>query len=211
MAAGSGAAMRYRELVRATQLGFLALALCGVGAAPSHGQFYSLEGRYECLNDPKAVCYDATSDAPAPTPEVRPAPAGAQPAKPRAKVARAGEALPSAGTTAPAIAATADPIGAIAARLQDGTATPGDIALLRGRAAAADKRATELLAWCHLNGVGVKRDPVPAYLLYGVAARLGVLNAERNQAIVYETDMTPEQRQSALLIENQVMFEGQPN
>jgi hypothetical protein len=38
-----------------------------------------------------------------------------------------------------------------------------------------------------------------------------VLNAERNQAIVYETDMTPEQRQSALLIENQVMFEGQPN
>jgi TPR repeat protein len=203
--------MRYRELVRTTQLGFLALALCGVGAAPSQGQFYSLEGRYECLNDPKAVCYDATSNAPAPKPAADPAPADAEPATPRAKAARARVASPSIGTAAPAIAAPTDPISAVATRLQGGTAIPGDIALLHDRAAAGDKRATELLAWCHLNGVGVPRDPVPAYLLYGLAARLGVLNAERNQAIVYETDMTSEQRQSAVLIENQEIFAAGPN
>jgi hypothetical protein len=61
---------------------------------------------------------------------------------------------------------------------------------------AGDKRATELLAWCHLKGVGVRQDPVPtyAYLLYGVAAKPGVLGAERNQAIVYETGMTCEEQ-----------------
>jgi TPR repeat protein len=197
--------MRYPELVSVTRLGFLALALCGVGAAPSHGQFYSLEGRYECLNDPKAVCYDATSGEPTRKPDAHPALAGAEPAKLRAKGAKARIASPTA--TIP----TTDPISAIATRLQGRTAAPGDIALLHDHAVGGDKRATELLAWCHLNGVGVPRDPVPAYLLYGVAARLGVLNAERNQAIVYETDMTSEQRQSALLIENRVMFAPKPN
>jgi hypothetical protein len=199
-ASGPAAASR---LGPATRLGFLALALCAIGAAPSHGQFYSLEGRYQCLDDPKAVCYDATSSKSAatrPEPQLHSAPVGAEPARPEAKAARAGVA------PAPPRTAAIDPLSEMATRLQGGTAAPPDIALLRGRTAAGDKRATELLAWCHLKGVGVQQDPVPAYLLYGVAARLGVLDAERNQAIVYETDMTSEQQQQALAIENRVML-----
>jgi hypothetical protein len=198
-ASGPAAASR---LGPATRLGFLALALCAIGAAPSHGQFYSLEGRYQCLDDPKAVCYDATSSAakPRPEPQLHSAPVSAEPARPEAKAARARVA------PAPSRTAVIDPLSEMATRLQGGTAAPPDIALLRGRTAAGDKRATELLAWCHLKGVGVQQDPVPAYLLYGVAARLGVLDAERNQEIVYETDMTSEQQQQALAIENRVML-----
>jgi TPR repeat protein len=200
-ASGRAAASR---LGPATRLGFLALALCAIGAAPSHGQFYSLEGRYQCLDDPKAVCYDATSSKsaakPRPEPQFHSAPVSAEPTRPEAKADRARVA------PAPSRTAAIDPLSEMATRLQGGTAAPPDIALLRGRTAAGDKRATELLAWCHLKGVGVRQDPVPAYLLYGVAARLGVLDAERNQAIVYETDMTSEQQQQALAIENRVML-----
>jgi len=178
-------------------VGFLALALCVTAAMPSRAQFYSLEGRYQCLNDPSAVCYDATpSRLP---PKEKPAVPDA-PAKPEAKAAAMHAVVPSA--------APADPLAAVAARLQSGAAVAHDIALLRERAAASDSRATELLAWCHLKGVGMEKDPVPAYLLYGVAARLGVANARRNQAIVYETDMTPEQRQIALTIEDRVLLSG---
>jgi TPR repeat protein len=175
----------------------LALALCAGGAGPARAQFYSLEGRYECLNHPAAVCYDATSTAPAVVAPPPPAaPAKVNPAARHAKkAARAPLTTPHAA---------ADPLDAVAKRVQSGLAAPADLALLRARAAAADRRATELLAWCHLKGVGTPKDLVPAYLLYGAAARLGVPNAERNQAIVYETAMTPEQRQQALMIEDRV-------
>ena len=118
-----------------------AQSLCVGVAAPAHGQFCSLEGRYRCLNDPEAVCFDATSNEPAPQPkpepELRPVPAGAEPARPVAKPAHIGTAASSA--------VAADPL-----------------------------------------------HEMP--------------NAERNQAIVYETDMSPEQRQRALAIENWVMI-----
>lgn len=178
-------------------VGFLALALCAAGATPSRAQFYSLEGRYQCLNDLNAVCYDARPSPLPPKPASAAAPAVSAPSKPEAKAAPTHPAASSALPT--------DPLAAVAARLQSGAAAPRDIALLRDRAAAGDERATELLAWCHLKGVGTPKDPVPAYLLYGVAAKLGVPNARRNQAIVYETDMTPEQRQTALTIEDRVM------
>jgi len=177
-------------------VGFLALALCATAATPARAQFYSLEGRYQCLNDPSAVCYDATPSTLAPKKKSA-VPDSSAPAKPEAK---------AAATRAVAPSAAADPLAAVAARLQSGAAVPHDIALLRERAAASDSRATELLAWCHLKGVGMEKDPIPAYLLYGVAARLGVANARRNQAIVYETDMTPEQRQVALTIEDRVLL-----
>lgn len=174
----------------------MALALCAAGATPSQAQFYSLEGRYQCLNDPSAVCYDATPSTLPPKPSSA-APRDAA-AKPEAKAAARQGAAPSP--------ASADPLAAVATRLQSGSAAPHDIALLRQRAAAGDERATELLAWCHLKGVGMQQDPIPAYLLYGVAAKLGVPNARRNQAIIYETDMTPEQRQIALTIEDRVVL-----
>ncbi len=178
-------------------VGFLTLALSAAGATPSRAQFYSLEGRYQCLNDLNAVCYDATPSPLPPKPASAAAPAVSAPSKPAAKAAPTHPAASSALPT--------DPLAAVAARLQSGAAAPRDIALLRDRAAAGDERATELLAWCHLKGVGTPKNSVPAYLLYGVAAKLGVPNARRNQAIVYETDMTPEQRQTALTIEDRVM------
>jgi hypothetical protein len=184
----------------APALGALALLFAGIGASPSHAQFFSLEGRYQCLSDPQALCYDATPNAAPPTappPAVVMAPPATPPPLPPAKI-----------RTAAPVAPPADPLAEIAARLERGAPGPRDVAFLRARAAAGDQRATELLAWCHLQSVGVQRDPVPAYLLYGVAARLGVPNAERDQAVVYETDMTPEERQTALAIENRVMRQG---
>jgi len=46
-------------------------------ACPAHAEFYKLEGRYECLAKPGAVCYDAT---PLPSLEL-PAKHGAAPAQ----------------------------------------------------------------------------------------------------------------------------------
>jgi TPR repeat protein len=57
------------------------------------------------------------------------------------------------------------------------------------------------LAWAELVGVGVARDPVQAYFLYGKAAGAGVLTARRDQAAVYQGILTPEERQQILLIE----------
>ena len=187
----------------AAPLGFLALALCAATATPSRAQFYSLEGRYQCLNDANAACYDTTPSVVPPKPAPAAMPASSVRSKPDAKAAPTRVAAPSA--------VPADPLAEIAARLRGGSAAPRDIAFLRGRAAAGDERATELLAWCHLKGVGMPKDPVPAYLLYGVAAKLGVPNARRNQAIVYETDMTPEQRQTALTIEDRVTLGAAQN
>jgi TPR repeat protein len=189
----------------AAPLGLLALALCVAAATPSQAQFYSLEGRYQCLNDANAACYDTTPSAVPRKPQPAPAamPADIMRTKPDARAAPTRAAAPSA--------IPADPLAEIAARLRGGSAAPRDIEFLRGRAAARDERATELLAWCHLKGVGMPKDPVPAYLLYGVAAKLGVPNARRNQAIIYETDMTPEQRQTALTIEDRVTLGAAQN
>jgi TPR repeat protein len=79
---------------------------------------------------------------------------------------------------------------------------PADMRLLEERAATKEGRALEVLAWCRLNGVGGARDAVAAYWLYRDAAALGVANARRNQAVIYETRLTPDERQQVLLREN---------
>ncbi|HZB91006.1 MAG TPA: hypothetical protein VE397_06170, partial [Stellaceae bacterium] len=99
-----------------------------------------------------------------------------------------------------------NPLKPVTARLEARKPRPEDIALLRRLARAGDKRAVELLAWANLRGVGVPLNPTEAYLLYGTAASLGVRHAKKNQAVVYETMMTPDQRQQALDIENEVML-----
>jgi len=81
------------------------------------------------------------------------------------------------------------------------TVTAADIALIEERAAAKDPRAVEALAWCELNGIGMKADPVAAYLHYGEAARLGIPGAQSNQAAIFETRLTQEQRQLVLMRE----------
>jgi hypothetical protein len=45
-------------------------------------------------------------------------------------------------------------------------------------------------------------DPVEAFRLYGEAARFGIPFARSNQIAIYETRLSPEQRQAILLEEN---------
>ncbi len=73
-----------------------------------------------------------------------------------------------------------------------------DIDTLKMAARAGDAHATELLAWCKFDGLGTSRDPVDAYLLYGIAAVAKVPHADENQAMIYDTVLTPEQRHRVL-------------
>lgn len=87
-------------------------------------------------------------------------------------------------------------------KVRDKTAGPREIGLLEKRAAADDPRAVEVLAWCKLNGIGMPVDALGAFWLYRQAASLGVANAQQNQIAIYETRLTPEQRQQVLAREN---------
>jgi TPR repeat protein len=90
----------------------------------------------------------------------------------------------------------------IIARVRSRTADAHDFETLRQDAAANDPRAVEVLGWCKLNGIGGAPDAPAAYWLYRQAAALGVANARRNQIAIYETRLTPEERQQVLLREN---------
>jgi len=90
----------------------------------------------------------------------------------------------------------------VIAKVRDKAVSPADMALLEKAAAANDPRAVEVLAWCRLNGIGGAADPVAAYWLYRQAASLGVANARRNQIAIYESRLTPEERQQVLMREN---------
>ena len=80
--------------------------------------------------------------------------------------------------------------------------TPADVRLLEARATQKDAHAIEVLAWCRLNGIGMAADPLAAYWLYGDAAALGVATAGSNQAAIYTTRLSPEERQQVALREN---------
>ena len=181
-----------------TGIAALAVSAWCAAALPAQAQFYSLEGRFECLNDPKAVCFDATPDGPL----AKPSAAAPPPSAAAASAARKPQASPA--RVAARAAEPTDAVHEIAKRLEARHPAPDDAATLDRLARAGDKRALELLAWCTLEGVGVARDALQAYLLYGAAASVGVAEARRNQAIIYETDLTSEQRQQALTIENGV-------
>ena len=175
-----------------------ALIASALVVRPSYADFYALDGRFECLNRPQAVCYDAT-----------PSRAASQPAK-RADAPRREPlvapvpTLEAALATKPApehSATPLDPIIAIAARIKEKRPADGDLAALRHAAAAGDPRAIELLAWCALRGIGTGRDPVAAYFFYGEAAAVSVPRARENQSAVYRESLTPEERQRVLEIE----------
>jgi TPR repeat protein len=185
-----------RRLRRFGWLGAGLLLALVLRALPAEAQFYSLDGRFQCLDNPQAVCYDATSDAPRSAPAApRPTTSAPRRATPAKQVAAITKAPP----------APVHPLEAVILRLEARQPGPGDLALLRQRAHAGDKRAIELLAWANLKGIGVAPDPMEAYLLYGFGASLGVPHAKSNQAIVYETMMTPEQRQEVLTIEDETL------
>jgi len=90
----------------------------------------------------------------------------------------------------------------VIAKVRDRTAGPPEIDFLEKHAGANEPRAVEVLAWCKLNGVGTVADAVAAYWLYRKAAKLGVTNARRNQIAIYESRLTPDERQQVLVQEN---------
>src|SRR5690242_15460733 len=98
----------FREIPGAPRAILLALALCAGSASPALAQFYSLDGRFQCLNDPHAVCYDAVSDWPAAKPR-SPVPIGPSEPPP------AQTAMPPPPVATP-VAAPLDPILAVAQR-----------------------------------------------------------------------------------------------
>jgi TPR repeat protein len=104
--------------------------------------------------------------------------------------------------TPPAPPAEAPTLEKVIAKVRDKTAGPGEIDFLEKHAAANEPRAVEVLAWCRLNGIGGAADPLAAYWLYRQAAKLGVANARSNQIAVYESRLTPDERQQVLVQEN---------
>lgn len=95
-----------------------------------------------------------------------------------------------------------DPIVEIAARIEAGKPSSEDLKHLHTLSRSGDGRAIELLAWCDYFGIGSPRDPVAAYILYGIASLAGVAGADANQAVIYEYVLTPGQRQLVLDIQN---------
>jgi len=185
-----------REVVitRAIWCALAALAgfIVGLAVVPARADFYSLEGRFQCLDNPAAQCADMSRLTPPKSFEddsvAKALPAPQPSSKP----------LPAAAPAPPG-----DPLLAIAARIKAGHRAPDDIAQLQALAKRGDARAVELLAWCDYAGIGVARDPVAAYLLYGVAASAGVPRASQNQAVIFEYVLDQNQRQLVLDIQNE--------
>jgi hypothetical protein len=184
----------------------LAAVLAWRPAAPALADLYDLEGRYQCLEKPGAVCYDATpSTAPANPEPPQPEGEAAPPPQPSAEAApppAPPASKPRKGQEPPPEPKPVDPIELIAARIQAGKPAPDDLATLRTRAKSSDLRAIEMLAWCAFAGIGGPRDPVQAYVLYGQAAEAGSPTAHKNQAAIFKGTLTAEQRQRVLDIEN---------
>lgn len=154
----------------------LALVVAAAVAPPAaRAQFYDLDGAYHCVAAPDQACDKGEAGG------------GGGGAPPRQEA-----------DTKPA----APSLGEAIERVKRRAATAGDIALLEQHAAAKDPRATEVLAWCRLNGIGVKPDALAAFWLYRDAAGLGVPNARKNQVTIYETKLTSAERQQVLLKEN---------
>jgi len=178
---------------------FAPLALCALAPSAARADFYALDGRFECLNQPRAVCYDATpSRAAAPRNATKPEAAAREPRTESAPTIKPTSTMQAAPQH---IDPPSDPVLAIAARVREKRPAEGDVAALHRAAVAGDARAIELLAWCALRGIGTARNPVAAYFLYGEAAAASVPHARANQAAVYMQSLTSEERQRVLDIE----------
>jgi hypothetical protein len=54
-----------------------------------------------------------------------------------------------------------------------------------------------------LNAIGMARDPVEAFLLYGAAGDAALPNARENQRLIFERDLDSDQRQQVLNLANE--------
>ena len=115
---------------RLIRLANLAAALaCAAVALPARADFYTLEGRFQCLDKPGAVCFDAT-----PMPRDPPPPESREPEPPQAApivapiVAEAPSPPPALEVKPPV-----DPVLAAAHRIEIEKPEAGDVAILRRR------------------------------------------------------------------------------
>jgi hypothetical protein len=177
--------------------GVASLASLAIGlTAPARADFFTLDGRFECLDRSNAICGDAQ-----PLASMQPA-AKPAPVLPVAPVAQPLSSIPTARSVMPSPRAE-DPLRAIAQRVQADAPASGDLVWLKQAAQSGNPRAIELLAWCDLNAVGTPRDPVQAYLLYGAAADAALPHARENQTLIYERDLDKDQRQKVLDLVNE--------
>jgi TPR repeat protein len=183
-----------------------ALAAATIFAAPpmAQAELFSLDGRFQCLESGAAICGDAQAlvkPRPAPViaaPDVAPEPVSTVP------VTAPATATPVA-TQASASSRPIDPLQVVAARVQARRPSSNDLAWLAQAARNGNARAIELLAWCKLNAIGMARDPIEAYLLYGAAGNAALPNARDNQRLIYERDLSSDQRQQVLDLANEGM------
>lgn len=189
------------------RLAALGIAIAAVAslAVPAQADFYSLAGRFECLDKPAGSCGGPGRAELLPPPVPKPAAkeTTATTASPHL------DASPARQPTTPQTEASASrergPIETIAAAIRHGQVSAADRATLQRLSQAGNAHATELLAWCDYKGIGVAPDPVAAYVLYGIAALGGVPTARQNQAVIFEYALTSEQRQKVLEIQNEVL------
>ena len=128
----------------------LAILLAGSSATPARADFYTLEGRFKCLESGSAACADTSHLAEKPGPTDR---AGND-----AVI----QAPPTLTNLAPMPnGKSRDPLLEIAARIEAGKPLSDDLHRLRVLSRTGDGRAIELLAWCDYFGIGLPRDPVP--------------------------------------------------
>jgi len=187
-------------------IGAIAAATIWSQMPAAQAEFFSLDGRFQCLESGAKTCGNAQIVV-KPLP---PAPkASVYPIIPDPVVA-----LPVAPLKATAVSATTqvqvdlppvDPMQVVASRIQARRPSSNDIAWLTTQSQAGDGRAIELLAWCKLNGIGMVRNPVEAYLLYGAAGNAALPNARDNQRLIYERDLSSDQRQQVLDLANEGM------
>jgi TPR repeat protein len=104
-------------------------------------------------------------------------------------------------TPAPLPSAPPPSVAAVIAKIRASAVSADDIAVLEKETTAKEPHAVEALAWCALNGLGMAADPVRAFWLYEEAADLGIPTARANQVAVFETVLSPEQRQLVLMRE----------
>ena len=164
----------------------------------AHAEFFSLKGRFQCLESGAAICGDAQEVM-----RPQPAPVIAEPVAPAAS-----DVSPAPGATlvaapAPVAARPIDPLQVVAARVQARRPSSNDLVWLTQAARDGNVRAIELLAWCKLNAIGMARDPVVAFLLYGAAGNAALPNARENQRLIFERDLDSDQRQQVLALANE--------
>lgn len=184
-------------------IGMLAAFAAFAQLSAARAEFFSLDGRFQCIESGASVCGDAQPVAkPRPAPSAASQPVAAEPAAPISAVTAAATASPSP-TSASAVSHSIDPLQAVAARVQARRPSSNDLAWLAQAARDGNARAIELLAWCKLNAIGMARDPVVAYLLYGAAGDATLPNAQENQRLIYERDLDSHQRQQVLDLANE--------